>query len=114
MPNLNGSILAAQRQLHGQQQLALRTHGLEALKLGIRPEAMTLCAPGETGLRAEVDQYEPLGAYDLVSMRLQNTQTILRVKTRPRSHRKIGEAVAWRPNASACHLFDSHSGLTVG
>ncbi len=99
--------------LDGRQQIALRSHGIETLKLGIRPEAMTMCAPGETGLRAEVDQYEPLGAYDLVSMRLQNTQTILRVKTKSRSHRRIGESVALRPTPSACHLFDRHSGVTV-
>ncbi len=99
--------------LHDQQQVVLRDTGKIALQLGIRPEAMTLCAPGEAGLRGEVDQYEPLGAYDLVSLRLQNAKTILRVKTKPRSYRQVGEAVTVRPNPSGCHLFDRQSGLAV-
>jgi ABC-type sugar transport system ATPase subunit len=75
---------------------------------GVRPESVTLGAPGAAGsLAATVEQLEPLGHETLVHVRIEGAGEALRwiVREPGMPRRRAGEAVAVHVAAGAVHLF---------
>jgi sn-glycerol 3-phosphate transport system ATP-binding protein len=84
-------------------------HKLEGLALGVRAEAARLA---DTGMPAQVEAVEYLGADTLVDTRIGGEPFIVRVPGRQAA--KAGErvSVAWEP--AAAHWFDAASGRRIG
>jgi len=76
--------------------------------LGLRPESLTLGAPGTGQVQARVDLVEALGAETLVYVTTaRGTQLVARqnnIRTLPH----VGDAVGLQIDSAAAHLFDSH------
>jgi ABC-type sugar transport system ATPase subunit len=75
---------------------------------GVRPESVSLGAPGEAGaLAATVEQLEPLGHETLVHVRIEAAGADARwvVREPGMSPRRAGEAVAVRVAEGGVHLF---------
>jgi ABC-type sugar transport system ATPase subunit len=75
---------------------------------GVRPESLSLGAPGASGaLAATVDQLEPLGHETLVHVRIEGPEGPVRwvVREPGMTQRQAGEAVAVHVAPRAVHLF---------
>ncbi len=82
--------------------------------LGIRPEDITLRPPeAGAGLNATVLHYEPLGLFDLVTVRLDAYDTTLRARAKPRAFRQAGTPVVLGTEPMHIHVFDAATGLTL-
>ena len=82
------------------------------LTLGIRPEGVHLshkAAPGHVA--SEVHLIEPLGAYDIVDLRV--GAVLLRARTKSGFIKKPGEKVWARLDPSQTHLFNTRSGESL-
>ncbi|MBK8229400.1 MAG: sn-glycerol-3-phosphate ABC transporter ATP-binding protein UgpC [Candidatus Eisenbacteria bacterium] len=74
--------------------------------LGVRPEDITLVAPEESELRAQIDLVEPLGREQLVHVLLSETRTALRVLAPGTASIAVGSERGLRLRPEALHLFD--------
>ena len=93
-----------------QRRVAKAGHG--ELALGVRPEAVSVehqAAPGHVA--AEVHLIEPLGAYDIVDIRIGDA--MLRARTASRHVTRIGQPVWIGLDAARTHFFDKTSGLAL-
>ena len=87
--------------------------------LGIRPEDMSLAAPGEPGLTVEVDLVEELGADGYLYGRIvsagvegvEGATVVARVDGR--THPTAGDTVVLVPIAERIHVFDAESGSRI-
>src|SRR5262249_38072011 len=74
--------------------------------LGVRPESLTLTAPGSGHVQGRVELVEALGAETLIYVSTQHgTQLVARQNTR--STLNVGDAVGLDIDGKAAHLFDS-------
>ena len=84
-----------------------------ALKLGIRPEGVLVERQARDGyLPVEVHIIEPLGAYDIVDLKVGSQ--MLRARTRAGFVPKPGETVHVRIDPAQAHFFDADSGRSLG
>ncbi|MGL6211675.1 MAG: ABC transporter ATP-binding protein [Paracoccaceae bacterium] len=87
--------------------LATRHHG-KLVQIGVRPEVMTVAAPGQATLNARFEFVEELGSGRLYHFQFEDlTLTVLspdRLSLTP------GEMAGLRMPASAVHLFDADTG----
>ena len=74
--------------------------------LGVRPEHLRVCAPGEDGLPATVTVVERLGGETLLHATIAGSETIV-VKTGGDQPARLGDSVTIAPLAADCHLFDA-------
>ncbi len=75
--------------------------------LGLRPESLTLSAPGTGQVQARVELVEALGPETLVYLSTpRGTQLVARYNTRTLPH--VGDTVGVQIDAASVHLFDSH------
>jgi len=84
-----------------------------SLSLAVRPERLRLVAPdsGEAILRASVALVEPLGAKDVVHLKIDGHD--LRAVLSPGSRPRIGDNVGVALDPETVHLFDDASGLAL-
>ncbi len=79
--------------------------------VGLRPESLTLCAPGQGLVNGTVDLVEALGAETLVYVSTpQGAQLVARLNER--SLLRAGDTVGLQIDADAAHLFDSLGRIT--
>ncbi|MDE3134343.1 MAG: sn-glycerol-3-phosphate ABC transporter ATP-binding protein UgpC [Acidobacteriota bacterium] len=116
--NGNGATLAGAPIAIPQAALAAaRQDGLQELVIGLRPEATTLAADGQTGtLPLTVTLVEELGADAYVYGQLEGDQAddkpwVLRCESR--SVPTIGERVAVAVDAGAAHVFNPATGVRL-
>ena len=84
-----------------------------ALKLGIRPEGVLVERQAKDGyLPVEAHIIEPLGAYDIVDLKVGSQ--MLRARTRAGFVPKPGETVHVRIDPAQAHFFDADSGRSLG
>src|SRR5690606_80143 len=84
------------------------------VKLGIRPEDLTLAPAEGEGLRVVVDLIEELGADGyLYGHTIGDEPQEVVVRVDGRSHPAAGETVTLAPVPGRLHLFDSESGLRL-
>jgi len=87
-------------------------HG-KSLAVGVRPEAVLIeRAPTKHYIKAEVDEIEPLGPFDIVDLKVGDG--ILRGSTRSRFIEKAGEEVWVHLDERKLHFFDTRNGLSLG
>ena len=79
----------------------------QAVILGIRPEDLRLDAPGATGVRAQVEEIEPLGSETLVS--LDAAGVVLTARLEGAATVQRGAAVTVTVAPQALHWFDGSS-----
>ncbi len=83
-----------------------------AFELGLRPEDLSLVAPGTPGAwSGTVDEVEPLGAVTLVDVTL--GATLLRVEVPGQPDLAVGQPQAVLADGGACHLFRAEDGRAV-
>ncbi len=83
--------------------------GTGDLTLGIRPEGVQLSRDIRAGfVQSKVHLIEPLGAYDIVDLKVGNT--LLRARTKSGFAGKTGKTVFARLDPSQTHFFNSKSG----
>ncbi|MDP3895866.1 MAG: ABC transporter ATP-binding protein [Mesorhizobium sp.] len=83
------------------------------LTLGIRPEGVLVEREAKAGyLPVEAHIIEPLGAYDIVDLKVGNQ--MLRARTRSGYVANAGDRVFARIDPSQAHFFDSASGNSLG
>ena len=93
------------------QQRAARA-GLGEIALGVRPEAVSVEHQATEGhVAAEVHLIEPLGAYDIVDIRVGDAT--LRARTPSRHVTRIGEPVWIGLDPARTHFFDKKTGLAL-
>jgi len=94
-------------------ELAARASGSAQLKLGIRPENITLARQSEADFEvpAEVSLLEPLGAETLVSLKVGATEMISRCNAAFRD--PPGTRLAVHMNPRHLHLFDASTGAAL-
>jgi multiple sugar transport system ATP-binding protein len=98
-------------------QFSLAVSRLAALRrtspllLGVRPEHLTLLAPGQPGLRATVSVVEPLGSDTLVYFDREGTRHVARVS--PDSQLAPGDVVSFGLAMDKAHLFDAQEGSAL-
>jgi multiple sugar transport system ATP-binding protein len=86
--------------------------GLGDLTLGIRPEGVQLSHTAATDhLPAKVHLIEPLGAYDIVDLKIGSA--VLRARTKSRFIQNAGQNIWVRLDPSQTHLFNSKSGESL-
>jgi multiple sugar transport system ATP-binding protein len=94
--------------------LAARAGASARLKLGIRPENLTLAAQSgdDVALRAEVSLLEPLGAETLATLKVGAAEMVARC---PATFREAaGTRVDVHINPRHLHLFDAAGGHSIG
>jgi multiple sugar transport system ATP-binding protein len=92
---------------------ALNGSAAGGLKLGIRPEGVLVERSARSGyLPMEAHIIEPLGAYDIVDLKV--GASMLRVRTRAGFVPKPGETVHARIDPAQAHFFDAQSGKSLG
>jgi multiple sugar transport system ATP-binding protein len=77
-----------------------------ALRIGLRPEALQLCAPGTGLTNAKVDFAEFMGDKTYVYLSLANQERLVAVDGAASSAR-VGETMGIRFDPRAAHLFDA-------
>ncbi len=83
------------------------------LALGIRPEGVLVEKSAKAGyLPVEAHIIEPLGAYDIVDLKVGSQ--MLRARTRSGFVEQAGDRVFARIDPAQAHFFDSESGLSLG
>jgi multiple sugar transport system ATP-binding protein len=76
--------------------------------LGLRPESLTLTAPGTGQVQARVEFVEALGAETLVYLTTPRGTQLVARQNNARDLPHVGESVGLQIDAAAAHLFDSH------
>jgi multiple sugar transport system ATP-binding protein len=76
--------------------------------LGLRPESLTLSAPGTGQVQARVELVEALGAETLVYLTTPRGTQLVARQNDARTLPHVGDSVGLRIDAAAAHLFDSH------
>ncbi|HMN85273.1 MAG TPA: ABC transporter ATP-binding protein [Bauldia sp.] len=92
------------------ESVKARSNGLT---LGIRPEGVLVGhaeTPGYVPVEAHI--IEPIGAYDIVDLRIGDR--FLRARTHAGSVKKVGDTVWAKLDASQTHFFDTASGASLG
>lgn len=85
----------------------------DRLSLGVRPEGVLVRHDAEEGfLPVEAHIIEPLGAYDIVDLRI--GKHMLRARTRSGYVKAAGTRVYARVDPSQAHFFDNDSGNSLG
>ncbi|GAA1315247.1 ABC transporter ATP-binding protein [Leucobacter albus] len=82
-----------------------------SVTVGIRPEDLTIAAPGEPGMSVQIDLVEELGADGYLYGHMtegEGSQIVARVDGR--NHPQAGETVTLVPNPEHLHVFDAASG----
>ena len=80
--------------------------------LGVRPEGVRLAREAEDGMRPmEAHLIEPLGAYDIVDLKLGDG--FLKARTASGFVRAPGEAVWARLDVGQVHFFDAATGSVL-
>ena len=74
--------------------------------IGLRPEHISLAAPGEGHLQAKVDLIEALGAETLIYVTTENGASLV-ARLNSRSGLQVGSSVGVRVDMHAAHLFDA-------
>jgi multiple sugar transport system ATP-binding protein len=83
------------------------------VSLGVRPEGVEVAhEPAEGFLPVEAHIIEPLGAYDIVDLRV--GKEMLRARTRSGFVRAAGDRVFARIDPAQAHFFDPQSGESLG
>jgi len=83
------------------------------LSLGVRPEGILVEKQAKEGyLPVEAHIIEPLGAYDIVDLKVGST--MLRARTRSGFVAQAGDKVFARIDPSQAHFFDTASGNSLG
>ncbi|MEJ2481104.1 MAG: sn-glycerol-3-phosphate ABC transporter ATP-binding protein UgpC [Acidihalobacter sp.] len=78
-----------------------------AVSLGVRPEDLAVCAPGQGELRGRVRVVEPLGEATVVHVRLDSPEGAdIAVRAHGTLALEPGAAVGVRVAAEHCHVFD--------
>jgi multiple sugar transport system ATP-binding protein len=92
--------------------MAARARGAGALKLGVRPEKLSLVpVEGAQRLACAVSLFEPLGAETLVTLRIGDTEWVARAAADFRMSPGSAVDVFVRPDH--LHLFDAGSGAAL-
>jgi len=76
--------------------------------LGLRPENLTLSAPGTGQVQARVELVEALGAETLVYLTTPRGTQLVARQNNARSLPHVGDSVGLQIDAAAADLFDSH------
>jgi multiple sugar transport system ATP-binding protein len=76
--------------------------------LGLRPESLTLSAPGTGQVQARVELVEALGAETLVYLTTPRGTQLVARQNNARDLPHVGDSVGLQIDAAAAHLFDSH------
>ncbi|HEX3913599.1 MAG TPA: ABC transporter ATP-binding protein [Steroidobacteraceae bacterium] len=84
---------------------AALAHG-DILRIGLRPEALQLCAPGTGLMNAKVDFVEFMGDKTYVHLSLANQERLIAVDGAA-SCARVGEMMGIRFDPRAAHLFDA-------
>jgi len=79
--------------------------------LGLRPEDIALCAPGQGQLGARVDLVEALGAETLIYVTTDNGVAMV-ARQNERSHLGVGMATGLVLDVDAAHVFDAQGRVT--
>lgn len=85
-----------------------RTHDGTLVQLGLRPEDMTLCAPGAGQLTGTFDFYEELGSAGLYHLIIEDVTFAVLSSTKPQFRQ--GDTVGVMVDADRLHVFDSDTG----
>jgi multiple sugar transport system ATP-binding protein len=76
--------------------------------LGLRPESLTLSAPGSGQVQGRVELVEALGAETLVYVTTPGGTQLVARQNNARNLPHVGDSVGLQIDAAAAHLFDSH------
>jgi multiple sugar transport system ATP-binding protein len=92
--------------------LAAKANAGEELTLGIRPEGVLVALEPKAGyVPVEAHIIEPLGAYDIVDLKL--GQQLLRARTPSAFVGRVGDTVWARLDEAQTHFFNSRSGESL-
>ena len=93
-------------------RIAASGRGGEGISLGIRPEGVVVARqPMEGTVPLEAHIIEPLGAYDIVDLKVGSG--VLRARTASGFVQKAGDTVFARLDAAQTHFFDTKSGQSL-
>ncbi len=93
--------------------IAASGKGAAGLSLGIRPEGVIVAhQPSDGFVPLEAHIIEPLGAYDIVDLKIGSG--VLRARTASGFVGKQGDTVFARLDAAQTHFFDTKSGQSLG
>jgi multiple sugar transport system ATP-binding protein len=110
--SLGGDATAFEFPLELSAQISASPAAGADLTLGIRPEGVLLSRDEKTGFAAsQVHLIEPLGAYDIVDLKIGST--LLRARTKSGFAGKAGEKVWARLDPAQTHFFNSKSGESL-
>lgn len=87
------------------------TSGMDKLRMGIRPEHLSLCHGGEGSIPGLVEVVEPLGFETLVYVGCGNESLVVRIQNERVP--EVGERVFLMPVERNVHWFDPASGLRI-
>ncbi len=90
------------------QQEAVRRAAATCVVLGVRPEHVSVLAPGRPGMKATVSVVEPLGSDTLVYFDREGVRHVARVA--PETRLAPGDAVTFGLAMDKAHLFDARQG----
>ena len=99
--------------LHPEPELRerVRTYIGRQLTVGLRPEDLTLAAPGPGHLQAKVETVEPVGNEAFLNLGCGGCELVLRLP--PRSLPNAGDTVYLGHHPEHMHYFDSESGRSL-
>jgi len=89
----------------------VRGHVGKQLTVGLRPEDLSLAAPGPGHLQAKVETVEPIGNEAFLNLACGSSELILRLP--PRNLPNAGDTVLLGHNPEHMHYFDSESGRSL-
>jgi inositol-phosphate transport system ATP-binding protein len=105
----NGSLVARAEGIELEvPRLARADDGGRTAIVGIRPEHITIVAPGEGSAKGEIYVVEPMGREQIVAVKV--GERVLQVIAPPGFAGSIGDSVGLRVSSERLHLFDPASG----
>ncbi|KAM9863395.1 ABC transporter ATP-binding protein [Leucobacter sp. BZR 635] len=111
--NLFPTTLTAEGVMFGSLAVPVGVGGAasSSVTVGIRPEDLVIAAPGEPGIKVQIDLVEELGADGYLYGHMvegEGAQIVARVDGR--NHPQAGETVTLVPNPKHLHVFDTATG----
>lgn len=92
---------------NGRSRHIMASGNVEQLIFGLRPEDITITSADKADLAGEVYVAEPLG--DRIIYDIKVGQDMVKVKTSPTTHLKIGEQISLKANIERAHVFDKQT-----
>ena len=109
----SGQLALGAARLAMPAELAAAARGARDVVLGIRPEDLSLAAPGPGGFTAEVTAVEPLGAETIATLRIDGTDREINARLGRDAVVNVAERVHLLADLARARLFDAATGVAL-